>query len=157
MIKINLGLLEKQLVELDGEEPAEWLGVEATSQLTVTSPVTYHLMAKLVSGSVLVRGEVSYQIEGSCGRCLADVQQEIVVDDLSLLYDMPPGEELDITDDVREEALLELPVNVLCSDDCAGLCPQCGVNWNDEECDCIPKETPEEESPWGALDDLELK
>ena len=56
--------------------------------------------------------------------------------------------------------LLALPVNLLCSDDCAGLCPQCGADRNEVECGCEPPEiaVPEpEDNPWAALDDLKLQ
>ena len=65
-----------------------------------------------------------------------------------------PEEELDITDDVREEALLLLPMNLLCSPDCRGLCPQCGANLNRETCSCTAE--PDQDSPWSALDQLQL-
>ena len=63
--------------------------------------------------------------------------------------------ELDITEDVRNEMLIELPINLLCRDDCRGLCPKCGVNLNEVACGCRP-EGGAEASPWSALDGLSL-
>jgi uncharacterized protein len=37
---------------------------------------------------------------------------------------------------LREEAILAIPMGALCRPDCAGLCPQCGQNWNEGPCDC---------------------
>ena len=82
------------------------------------------------------------------------------VDDLTLYVENPGVEELDVSNDFREEVLLALPVNLLCSDDCAGLCPQCGADRNEVECGCEPPEiaVPEpEDNPWAALDDLKLQ
>lgn len=43
---------------------------------------------------------------------------------------------IDITDDVRQTLLLAVPLKLVCSDTCKGLCPTCGINWNLEACDC---------------------
>lgn len=154
MIKIHLGLLAKQPVDLEGTEPAELLGVQPSSALTILSPLTYRLTARSVSNGALVEGEISYRIGGSCGRCLEEVEQPLRNAHLCLFYDNLPEEELDITDDVREEALLLLPMNLLCSPDCRGLCPQCGANLNQETCSCTSE--PDQDSPWSALDQLQL-
>lgn len=46
------------------------------------------------------------------------------------------GEELDLSDGLLEQLVLELPIRQLCREDCAGLCPQCGINRNESSCDC---------------------
>ncbi len=157
MIKVTLGLLEKQPVELQGEEPIEFFGIEPSSSLAVVSPLSYRLVCRLISGSVLAEGSFSYRIAGVCGRCLCDVEQEITENHCSLFFETPESDELDLTEALREETLLALPMNLVCADDCAGLCPTCGVNLNTESCDCAaPEPPPEEENPWGALDQLKL-
>ncbi len=153
-MKINPVLLEKQPIVLEGEAPGAWLEVEDSSNMSVVSPVRYKLTAGLVSGSVLVRGHLSYSIAGTCGRCLAGVSRGIEVNDISLLFDDLPADELDIADDIREEALLALPVNLLCADDCAGLCPVCGADLNNTSCSCQLPEPAKETSPWDILDEL---
>lgn len=160
MIKVNIGLLEKQPQDLEGEEPAEFLDIEPSSSLAILSGVQYRLHASLVSQNVLIQGAFSYRIGGTCGRCLKEVEQMVDVDDLTLYVENPGVEELDVSNDFREEVLLALPVNLLCSDDCAGLCPLCGADRNEVECGCEPPEiaVPEpEDNPWAALDDLKLQ
>jgi len=50
---------------------------------------------------------------------------------------IPPGLSLiDITEDVRQTALLSVPLKLLCHAGCRGLCPQCGKNLNKESCAC---------------------
>lgn len=46
------------------------------------------------------------------------------------------GDEIDLTDALRENILLELPMKPLCSEDCLGLCPTCGANRNEASCGC---------------------
>ncbi len=50
------------------------------------------------------------------------------------------GEELDITEDIRDMVILSLPMKPLCSDTCKGLCPKCGTNLNEEKCNCVLEE-----------------
>jgi uncharacterized protein len=46
------------------------------------------------------------------------------------------GDSLALEDVLREQVLLSLPVRTLCSEDCKGLCPHCGVNRNNQPCTC---------------------
>ena len=161
MIKLSLARLEKEPVELIGEEAPEFLEIEASEQFRISAPVHYELAAAMVSGGVLVEGFVSTQVAGICGRCLYPVEDEVRTEKLTLFFDeIDNMEELDLTEDVRAEMLLALPMNLLCDEECAGLCPICGVDLNEEECDCEVEELPEEkdagENPWSALDQLNL-
>lgn len=51
------------------------------------------------------------------------------------------GRTLDAAPQVWESLLLLLPSKVLCRDDCAGLCPNCGADLNDGPCDCKNADT----------------
>ena len=105
---------------------------------------------------VELRGQLHAKLEGVCGRCLqsvelpintefterfvravswaAEEQHELLEEDLNIaVFD---GEAIELDDLVREELLLALPVNVLCSQDCKGLCPTCGVDRNVVDCQC---------------------
>jgi len=44
--------------------------------------------------------------------------------------------EIDLSTDIREHLLLVIPMKHLCKEDCAGLCSHCGVNLNNETCEC---------------------
>jgi len=46
---------------------------------------------------------------------------------------------LDLTEAIRQYALLVTPMKPLCREDCVGLCPTCGCNLNQAPCDCPPK------------------
>jgi uncharacterized protein len=43
---------------------------------------------------------------------------------------------IDISEDVRQFLLLTIPLKLLCSEDCKGLCPVCGINLNTDSCNC---------------------
>ncbi len=46
---------------------------------------------------------------------------------------------LDIDRELVEDLLLEFPTKLLCSEKCLGLCPKCGINLNNSQCDCAKK------------------
>ena len=60
---------------------------------------------------------------------------------------------LDLEPLVRDALLLELPLAPLCTEDCAGLCPSCGADRNETQCDCRVDDT---DPRWAALRSLEL-
>ncbi len=47
------------------------------------------------------------------------------------------GKTIDLDPILREQLLLALPMNVVCSEDCQGLCPMCGQNLNEKKCGCV--------------------
>jgi uncharacterized protein len=60
---------------------------------------------------------------------------------------------LDLTEAIRQYALLAMPMKPLCRGDCAGLCPNCGHNLNQGPCDCLPQEA---DPRWSELNKLAL-
>lgn len=161
--KLSLALLEKEPLKLSGQLPPEFLELEPDGMIENVSEIDYHLEAQMISGKVLVKGGFKLSLSGSCGRCLEPVTIDLPID-FELFYDeiSESDEELDITEDLRAEILLELPTNILCSEDCKGLCPHCGVNLNESSCNCgaAPEAIPASsgsDSPWSALDQLSKK
>lgn len=94
---------------------------------------------------VLVQGLLNVGVEVECYRCLDPIKRELDIEVEELYaYPAPVDEEFSITDDgvldlaplVRAEMLIQETTRTLCSDDCKGLCAQCGVNLNHETCTC---------------------
>jgi uncharacterized protein len=54
----------------------------------------------------------------------------------SAIYAVSEDGELDVAPLIRELAWLAIPMKHLCDPECKGLCPQCGVNLNEEPCQC---------------------
>jgi uncharacterized protein len=104
-----------------------------------------------------VDGTVSADWETVCRRCLVDVSGAAVgvVDELYQIEPLDPDAyviedgQLDLAPLVRETVLLELDNERLCRDDCAGLCPVCGVDRNTTECSC---DTAVRDERWAALE-----
>jgi uncharacterized protein len=152
MIKFSVSRVEKEPVFLEGSEPPEFWGLPENDAYSSDTPVSYELYVKAAAGSILVTGWVRGTVNAVCGRCLEPVTMEISAENIELYYAKSDihEEELDITADVRDELLIELPMNPLCSDECEGLCPVCGVNRNKTECQCSRQGN----LAWGALDSI---
>ena len=163
MITFSVGLLEKQDIELKGSEPPSMLELDGDLMFNASAPVEYDLTVHKVSSGALITGQAVTRLDGACGRCLDPVEIELSSGQLQLFLELDGEEIVDITEDIRAELLINLPANLLCSDDCAGLCPACGANLNHTDCGCViedddVEESPDDEpSPWDALDGLDLK
>ena len=59
--------------------------------------------------------------------------------------------EVDISENIHDALLLELPVKVICREDCKGLCAHCGMNLNEGECRCSESI---QDHRWDSLADL---
>jgi uncharacterized protein len=81
-------------------------------------------------------------LQGQCMRCLDPAHPRFAVDvreihqanaseELTSPY-VNPEDELDLVGWAREALALELPAQITCRDDCAGLCGQCGANLNEQ-------------------------
>jgi uncharacterized protein len=125
------------------------------------APIRADLELSSYPGGITVSGTVTAPWQGECRRCGGPVTGEVAAsvreryapaggteadEDAYLLA----GDELDLEPLARDAVLLDLPLAPLCSDDCLGLCPQCGANWNAGVCGCPPVSDPR----WSALDAL---
>jgi uncharacterized protein len=118
-------------------------------------------MLERVPEGIVVRGTITAPWSAACSRCLEPVSGAISVH-VDELFETQPleGETYQLDDDVidlepmvRDALLLELPPAPLCADDCAGLCPSCGVNRNLAHCECVTEVI---DPRWAALRSLEL-
>jgi len=140
---------EMKEYELDIEVP-EKVGVELIA-VPVGGVIEVDARLEAVTEGVLLSAEIYAVAKGECGRCLDPVEvviekrvQELylyekkverkkraaVVDDFEiddeLLMD---GDIMDLESPIRDAIVLALPGNPLCSDDCQGLCHECGGKW----------------------------
>ncbi|MGC8492402.1 MAG: YceD family protein [Syntrophobacteraceae bacterium] len=87
------------------------------------------------------------------GRGEREDEKELEADEL--LYEFFDGEVIEVDELVAEQIFLGLPVKVLCSEDCRGICPGCGANLNEEACRCKADHT--SRSPFAKLEVLKKK
>ena len=143
------------------------LGVDADE------PIDVDLLIQAVSEGVLASGVVAALVTGECTRCLEPIELD-VEENFTELYryeaekkSHKKEKEIDISDEdedlhmdgdfidlefaIRDALLLDLPINPLCSPDCEGLCPDCGLRMSD-----LPQDHAHEKHDirWSALENF---
>lgn len=110
-------------------------------------PVTVDINIKNRAGLVIFEANVNTRYSFSCDRCNLRSDRDfncdfrhIIVTELSQEssddYIEAPDYKLDTDALLRDDILLELPSKFLCKKSCKGLCPKCGKNLNEGECNC---------------------
>lgn len=130
--------------------------VEATHERLV-GDLHVDLRLTALNDGIEVVGSVSTDWATVCRRCLTELTGRAVgrVDELYQIEPLDPDAyliedgQLDLVPMVRETILLELDLERQCRDDCAGLCPVCGVDRNVEPCSC---DTAVSDDRWAALE-----
>ncbi|HMI68493.1 MAG TPA: DUF177 domain-containing protein [Solirubrobacteraceae bacterium] len=98
-------------------------------------------VSRMTHGGYALRLRFAAGLTGPCMRCLEPAEPKVAVDAREV--DQPgggeelrspyvEGEELDLAAWARDAYALALPAQVVCREDCAGLCPKCGVNLNED-------------------------
>ena len=108
------------------------------------SPYSGDVVLLRVDKGLLVSGSLVTEIKNVCGRCLCDYDEELSISfDEEFVSHPQEGEfaiddhqEIDLSEVARQYTLLATPMKPLCSEDCAGLCSQCGKNLNLGACGC---------------------
>lgn len=116
-------------------------------------PIEGHLRAESVVEGILITGRVGARGTFDCARCLKSFELPVSLELCELFvapgHEGPPdedtykvsGKEVHLEPMLRDAVTLALPLNPICSEDCAGLCSGCGRNLNDSTCVCSQEET----------------
>lgn len=163
MLRIDLHRLRREgrlALETEvGSGDAFWQALDVSPG----GPLAVRVEAQQAGEDVVVRGRIGGEFDLSCRRCLEPVRVS-VDEEIGLLFregeQEPDGEvlalpetgtELDLAGPIREQVLLAVPRFAICRDECRGLCPHCGTNLNEDECDCAVEETDERWAPLRRL------
>ena len=146
----------------------------AGEDLEQVSPLHAAGSAELLAhteGEVRVRGEYSVEMGAACDRCLGQArfpleapfdlfyrpiaeierEEEVAIDEGETEIGFYKGDGMELEDILREQILLALPMQRVCSEACKGICPVCGKNRNETVCDC---KLATHDDRWGALRNL---
>lgn len=167
---IDLSSLEKNSLDFEFSLAASEIDLEHDNAKLI-NPVTAKGNLTKRTAQTDVEGEVSAEIEIDCTRCLQKTENRLKIpfnvvfvtpenyseaketelrgEDLDVsIYE---GDQINLTELVREQILLNLPVQVFCREDCQGLCEKCGANLNKTTCNCKDEEI---DPRWAALKNL---
>ena len=138
-------------LDIDSEDTGSYLsGVGFPSPMKVSGEITN------TAGYMRMTLTMSCEYVAQCARCLSPVTGEFTLDlektvaPRNLLGDLDEDKLdefaiiedgfLDMDEQLREQLEMEFPMRFLCKEDCLGLCPKCGKNLNEGECNCDHKE-----------------
>jgi len=124
-------------------------------KIEFNSPVFVEGTATNVGTEILVEGKINTEILVNCSRCLKPVcikidtefKEEFVKESrlnepaYHKLYEEGEirtykGNKLNLLNEILENVILNIPMKVLCSTGCRGICSICGCDLNVSQCDC---------------------
>lgn len=156
------------------EDDLDLVGLKAGGELvSFDGPLHWQIDIANTGDAFLVTGTVEGTAKLSCSRCLDDVEVPVtgdiegyylinreseVPDDLEEEEFEYLGEDniIDIAPLIQSALLLEIPPFPLCSDECRGLCPQCGANLNEGECGCTHSPGDDPTNPFAKLKEIDF-
>lgn len=163
-------------------EPSEFMQIEEPVRIdpiesgpdtfTFDEPADVRITITNTGGAFLIQGEVHTVASSACARCLEDAKSDIdgkiegyvLIEGESNDLDDLEGDEfeslgedktVDLMRFITSAIMLDLPRIPLCDEDCKGICPRCGHDLNEGECDCADEEDLPN-NPFSILKDLEL-
>ncbi len=172
-----LSVKEMELRKVRFDETFEAGRVDFSGEdLEQASPLRVSGMAEVLAhseGEVRIQGRFTVEMTAECDRCLKQARfpleksfdlfyrpmsviardEEIEIDEGEAEIGFYEGGGLELEDILREQVLLALPMQRVCSDVCQGICPICGKNRNETHCDCKIESG---DDRWSGLRKLEL-
>lgn len=147
------------------EIPEEGLNIEVEElpkleDIKIIKPFKAVMRVEKKGNEVFIKGIVNGDLELQCSRCLKDYVMpiktifEITYHPVEILnkeelvelkkdemeVDFYREGLIDTEDIIRDQILLNIPMKPLCSENCKGLCPVCGIDLNEFKCQCEKKD-----------------
>ena len=150
---------------------------EAIETVEVAEDFVFDGRAHVMGEEVLLEGELRGVFDAQCGRCLKRYRgrlrepYRLLLEPLKERTPVDPegvealerygmwlgeqleagfyrGKEIDLAPFYAEVVALAIPVQPICREDCAGLCPHCGIDRSEASCECVDTKP---DSPFAAL------
>jgi uncharacterized protein len=122
------------------------------SDIRIIDPIKFNGEIFKVDGTCHLHVDIKYSYESKCDRCLKTTINEISTvlsgelkenngkhDDEDEFDEIIFYENnlLNLKEYIWSQVVSSLPMKILCSNDCKGLCFKCGVDLNIQSCDCM--------------------
>lgn len=151
-MEIDLRELQEGANEYEWAEAPEDLHIR-DPDLRFVHPISTRMTVFKLSDSLSASGDTNFRLRLDCVRCLEPFDLRLTShfhfifqkgrppslrgdeDETLIWLDDEPGK-IDLGKEVKDYILLEVPINPVCKESCAGLCPSCGENLNFKQCTC---------------------
>ena len=174
MIGVNVAQLLHAPVGTTRSYPLDEHEPDLAEELGLLTPVVGTLKLTRTNHGILAEAHYTVDVEQECGRCL-DPARSTIVSDLSeeflpstnIVTGQPENlhadpdvflinanHEIDLTDLIRQDLVVQQPLQPLCRPDCPGLCPDCGLELQTGACGCAAQDDAAGEGQLGRLGEL---
>lgn len=136
MLKVQIG--KGVNAQFSFEESAESL-IEGDFSDAVKFVGKVEIVGEIVNddSNLKISGKIYCRRKFNCDRCLTEAEENQVCEFEEEINQAEISDGiLDITELVRDTLIAAQPIKNLCKADCKGLCPKCGQNLNEKECNC---------------------
>lgn len=158
-MKININTIPEDGLDIQTTKDRNWLqtilGAVGESDFALDE-IRITCNVRKLQQSVFLNGAIETVIHMTCSRCLEtailpvsapfrytlvpatpeESREEIELSEEDLEYGYYEGDIVDCDPLIYEQIVLQIPIKVLCMEDCRGLCPGCGTNLNLGACNC---------------------
>jgi uncharacterized protein len=169
-MKINVLALTRtpgECIRVNSDQDNTGIALSAYLEQLLESVAFEGVLSHSDKGTFHLSGRINALRAGECDRCLKPARRTVDVeinetfrrisdpeyDSESESYYGYAGHEIDIDQAIRDNLLLNLPLQLLCRDDCPGFCPVCGGDLNEIKCNCADQ-AHEISSPFSQLGKL---
>lgn len=134
-MKIHIRQIKAEGFEQEESLSPEWIGLTRKDNIRLVDPIAVKANITRVEDEMFIDIAANSRYDSFCYRCVSDVANDWTTN-FTLTLDIDKQKEfIDISEDIRQEMILNLPTRILCQNDCKGLCIDCGINLNNQECE----------------------
>ncbi len=144
--RLNIGFIVKESVGYSRKFEFDYPSVEINPDLSLEQFKGNATFDRTQKGLVL-QASFTGNLLAKCVRCLDDFKQTVTTNFTELYaFDNADSDEneltvpvtgtIDLQPVIGEYLMIDFPSKPICKADCQGLCQECGINLNNDECDC---------------------
>lgn len=144
LLRLDVGFIKYQTAGYSREFPFEFPSIHLEPDLDLTNLVGSAKATRTAQG-LLMQVKFQANVSAECVRCLTGFSLPLEIDFTDLyafsqnsvtesVLLLPDNGKVDLGPVVREEMLLAIPISPICDPNCKGLCPICGENLNESNC-----------------------
>lgn len=120
------------------------------NRIKIIKPILGEIRLVHIENGILAQFKLKVRAQFICERCLGSFIKDLEIkfiqryqfrvynkkEDRDEILPIPLDRKIEVFEPIREEILASLPMKIICSSNCRGLCSKCGQNLNIKRCKC---------------------